>query len=91
MKESRERVYRAVAQKRSLFTESPLSNGSMRLNIHYCEPQTIHNLRHYRWIVLEGVSLSQDNQSLGRDLNLVPTEYQGIMLASSFVKTSYDS
>jgi hypothetical protein len=29
----RERVYRAHAQKRSLFTESPLSNGSIRHNI----------------------------------------------------------
>jgi hypothetical protein len=29
----RERVYRAVAQKRSLFTESPLSNGSICHNI----------------------------------------------------------
>jgi hypothetical protein len=45
----------------------------------------------YRELASVRTSLSQDNRSLGRDLNLVPTEYQEIILASSFVKMSYDS
>jgi hypothetical protein len=39
----RKRVYRAVAQKRSLFTESPLSNGSVRHNIIIC-PAVLYGL-----------------------------------------------
>jgi hypothetical protein len=41
----RERVYRAVAQKRLLFTESPLSNGSIRHNI----IKSVKNKKDWKW------------------------------------------
>jgi hypothetical protein len=53
----------------------------------YIRKRSWHNFRGYPGIFLEGLgettkNLSQDIRSLGRDLNLVPSEYEAEVLSS---------